>query len=190
MTLSDPVPRRRFLWGAAAIALMILLADQAIKRLVERWLGSGATGDSWALGSAPVEIAVVENQGIAFSLLSDFPTVSALLSLVALAVLGAVVIRSFPKTAAISVAFGAAVGGAASNLFDRLVHGHVIDFMHLWKWPAFNLADAAITVGILALLVLVYRSEPNAGGRRGALARAGPVRRGADKEGQVAGASE
>ena len=53
-------------------------------------------------------------------------------------------------------AFALIIGGALGNVYDRLVHGAVVDFLHFhyagWSWPAFNLADSAITVGVVMML--------------------------------------
>jgi signal peptidase II len=54
---------------------------------------------------------------------------------------------------------GLLAGGAAGNILDRARHGAVTDFLKLPAWPAFNVADMAITIGVLALLYVVERSE-------------------------------
>lgn len=58
------------------------------------------------------------------------------------------------------------IGGASGNLIDRLVHGHVIDFLlfyyRQWSWPAFNIADSAIFVGVIALLIGSFRHPSRA----------------------------
>ena len=53
------------------------------------------------------------------------------------------------------ISIGFIVGGAVGNLIDRLVAGYVVDFIGIWKWPNFNVADAHIVIGIL-LLILFY----------------------------------
>jgi lipoprotein signal peptidase len=82
-------------------------------------------------------------------------------SIAALRLRSSVVIWSVTLTAAVlavslasrslgtvgAVGLGLALGGATSNLFDRVTRGAVIDFIALWRWPAFNLADAAMVVG-------------------------------------------
>ena len=59
------------------------------------------------------------------------------------------------------------IGGAIGNLIDRIFHGHVIDFLlfyyERWSWPAFNVADSAITVGVIALLLGSFKHSRKAG---------------------------
>jgi len=57
-----------------------------------------------------------------------------------------------------SVAIGLVLGGALGNLADRVFRGHVVDFIAVPHWPTFNLADAAITVGVVLLLIGSLRS--------------------------------
>jgi len=116
-----------------------------------------------------VSLTLVMNPGLAFGLLAGVPLgwrwVVGLLSLLALAVLLRVALRILPsggwrEQAAIGLIFGGAVG----NLIDRLRFGAVVDFVDVhflgWHWPAFNVADSAITVGVavLALGMLAGRS--------------------------------
>ncbi len=53
------------------------------------------------------------------------------------------------------------LGGGVSNLIDRVAHGYVIDFISIWKWPSFNLADAFIVVGILLIVVFYGKINKN-----------------------------
>ena len=116
-----------------------------------------------------VALTLVLNPGLAFGLLAGIPAswrwVVGLLSLLALVVLLRVALRILPsggwrEQSAIGLIFGGAVG----NLIDRTRFGAVVDFVDVhfrgWHWPAFNVADSAITVGVvvLALVVLVDRS--------------------------------
>ncbi|MBU1992674.1 signal peptidase II, partial [Patescibacteria group bacterium] len=55
------------------------------------------------------------------------------------------------------IAVGAVFGGAVSNLIDRMMHGHVVDFIKIWIWPVFNLADAFITIGIFSVIIFYDR---------------------------------
>ena len=109
------------------------------------------------------------NPGLAFGLLGSIPPawrwVVAALSLVALAVLARVALRVLPTGGWPGrLAIGLIFGGAVGNLIDRARFGAVVDFVDVhwrgWHWPAFNVADSAITVGValLALRLMTDRS--------------------------------
>ena len=63
------------------------------------------------------------------------------------------------------VAFCLIIGGALGNVFDRLLHGFVIDFLVLyyqdWYWPAFNVADSAICLGAMLLVIDMFKNKDN-----------------------------
>jgi signal peptidase II len=135
----------------AAIGLAALGADQLTKELVSRRLGLGEEAD--VIG--PFSIHHVQNTGIAFGL---FPSATALVTaFTALAVAWMLYFfaRSGARHALLPVALGFLIGGSASNLLDRLRLGHVTDFLDIRYWPAFNLADSFIVVGVLILLAAV-----------------------------------
>ena len=107
-----------------------------------------------------VALTLVMNPGLAFGLLGSVPRgwrwVVAALSLVALAVLARVALRVLPAGGWVGrTAIGLIFGGAVGNLIDRARFGAVVDFVDVhwrgWHWPAFNVADSAITVGVLLL---------------------------------------
>lgn len=94
-----------------------------------------------------------ENVGIAFSL--PVP-VFVSIALTSILMVGFVyfVFRNFDLNQNLSFAVaGLILGGAMGNLYDRIVYGYVRDFISVWKWPAFNIADSAIFCGALALLI-------------------------------------
>ena len=109
------------------------------------------------------------NPGLAFGMLSAVPPtwrwVVAVLSLGALGVLAALAVKLLPdggKPAAI--AMGLIFGGAAGNLIDRARFGAVVDFLDFywrgWHWPAFNVADSAISVGVALLALRMLMTSP------------------------------
>lgn len=115
-------------------------------------------------------LTLVLNPGLAFGLLGTVPDgwrwVVAALSLVALAVLARVALRVLPDGGwASRLAIGLIFGGAVGNLVDRARFGAVVDFVDVywrgWHWPAFNVADSAITVGV-ALLALRLLNDHSA----------------------------
>jgi signal peptidase II len=136
-------------WVAlGAIVLAAIAADQLTKGLVTRRLELGEESD--VVG--PFSIHHVQNTGIAFGL---FPSATVLVTaFTALAVAWMLYFfaRSGARHALLPVALGFLIGGSASNLVDRLRLGHVTDFLDLRYWPAFNLADSFIVVGVVILL--------------------------------------
>ena len=108
-----------------------------------------------------LSFVLVHNTGAAFGILSSAGGWQNIffisLALIACVVILWVIRRLGPKDMLIVFGLMLILGGAAGNLIDRLVHGYVIDFIdvyyHAWHWPAFNIADSAITIGALLLAV-------------------------------------
>ena len=150
------------------LAGAIVALDQITKAVVLERLPLGVPVtviDGW------LALTLVLNPGLAFGLLGSVPPgwrwVVAALSLVALAVLARVALRVLPAGGWTGrLAIGLIFGGAVGNLVDRARFGAVVDFVDVywrgWHWPAFNVADSAITVGValLALRLLNDRSTP------------------------------
>jgi signal peptidase II len=149
-----------------ALAAAVVVLDQVVKAIA---LGRLTLGVPVDVVPGLVALTLVKNPGLAFGFLAGIPAGSrwlvGLLSLLALIVLFRVALRVLPRggwreQAAIGLIFGGAVG----NLIDRVRFGAVVDFVDVyfrgWHWPAFNVADSAITVGValLALGLLTDRS--------------------------------
>lgn len=109
------------------------------------------------------------NTGAAFSFLADAGGWQRwFFALVALAVSGVLLVWMKglkPDETWIAVALALVLGGALGNLYDRVAYGHVIDFILVhwqsrWYFPAFNLADSAITLGAIMLVLDMFRSKP------------------------------
>ena len=143
-----------------------MVLDQVVKLIV---LDRLTPGVAVVVVPGLVALTLVMNPGLAFGLLAGVPMswrwVVGLLSLLALGVLLRVALRILPSGGwREQTAIGLIFGGAVGNLIDRIRFGAVVDFVDLhfrgWHWPAFNVADSAITVGVvvLALVVLVDRS--------------------------------
>jgi len=135
------------------IAFVVLALDQVTKIVVERELTRGESLS--VLG--PLDFTLTYNDGVAFGIASGAGPLVILFALVALVALGWFV-ASAPPGWPTAVAGGLILGGALGNLIDRLTRGEVVDFVSLPAWPAFNLADVSITVGVLALAVIVIRA--------------------------------
>ena len=157
--LPAAVGDRRIVVRALAIALVVFVADQATKW----WLLSAM------LKRTPYErivevtsffnIVLVWNRGVSFGMFNNDAGMNALVfSLLAAVIVGALLWwLARVKEPVVGIGIGLVVGGAVGNVVDRLWHGAVVDFLDFhvggWHWPAFNIADAAICVGV-ALMVL------------------------------------
>ena len=150
----------RTAWLRASVVLAVVVAvDQGIKLWV-----TGALERGERRGLLPlVDLVNTRNTGVAFGLLEG----SAALVGIAVGLAVAALLVFFARNAqrpALWLPVGMLLGGAVGNVIDRLREGAVIDFLKFPAWPAFNVADAAITVGVVVLFVVV---ELNARRARG-----------------------
>jgi len=139
----------------AAIALAATAADQLTKHIVLSTLqldeGTHVIGPLW--------IHHVQNSGIAFGLFSSATAVVIVLTGIAVAWMLVYFARSGGRHPILPVALGLVIGGSVSNLLDRVRLGHVTDFIDLRFWPAFNLADSFIVIGVGLLLAALLAAE-------------------------------
>lgn len=149
---------------AGLLATVVVIVDQAAKALVTDRIEPGELVH--VLG--PLDFTVTHNDGVAFGLAGGGGVFVILLAAFALIALGAF-IASAPESNLTWISGGLILGGAAGNLIDRVRIGHVTDFILFPSWPAFNLADCAITVGVvlLAVALLTDSNEEEAGEQRG-----------------------
>lgn len=136
----------RALVAAGLVATAVVTADQLVKALVTSSLSRGEVVEV----AGPLKLTLTYNDGIAFGLAGGGGPLVIILSMVALLALGAFV-ASAPDRRLTWISGGLILGGAVGNLLDRLRAGEVTDFILLPGWPAFNLADSAITVGVILL---------------------------------------
>ena len=145
---------RRPVWFA--LAVMIVVLDQLSKRAI---LSAFAPGERWAL-TGFFNLVLAFNKGAAFSFLAAAPgwqtPLFIVVAVVAIVVVSVLLLRS-PADRLVRGGLALILGGALGNLIDRLRFGQVVDFLdfHLygWHWPAFNVADSAITIGAGLLIV-------------------------------------
>jgi signal peptidase II len=102
----------------------------------------------------------VRNEGIAFGVFTHALPVVTLLTAAAVVWMLVFFARSGARHPIVPVAVGLLLGGSVSNLWDRLVHGYVTDFIYLHWWPTFNFADSFIVVGVCLLLWVLFRGDP------------------------------
>ena len=144
------------MWPWLAWAVVLLIADQVTKTLI---LGSYQLGDSTFVTSF-FNIVRAHNTGAAFSFLSNaggwqrwlFTGIGAVATVFIVWQL-----RAHPGQKLFSFALSSILGGAVGNVLDRLQHGYVVDFLQFhyagWYFPSFNIADAAITLGAVCLIL-------------------------------------
>jgi len=138
-----------------AVALAVILADQLSKELVLHHL---AAGESRAL-LGPLMLSHIENSGIAFGLFAGATTVVAVVTVAIIGWLLWVFSSTSLRRPLVTVAFALVVGGAVSNLIDRVRVGQVTDFISFPHWPTFNLADTCVCVGSALLLAFFIARE-------------------------------
>jgi signal peptidase II len=139
---------------AGLIAAVVVGLDQLTKATVAAGIAPGKQ-ESLLPG---VHLVHVHNTGVAFGFLSGGGTIVLVCTLAALAVLIAYFVLH-PLRRGLWVPTGLLLGGAIGNLIDRLMHGWVTDFIKLPHWPAFNVADMAITFGVIALVFVLERGH-------------------------------
>lgn len=155
-------------WIPWVTALVIVVADRLTKAAILRNLEHG----EWHHVFPGFTLTHVRNPGIAFSLFADGgPLTRVLLHLViltAVVVIAWMVVRHGQQSILSGLAFGLILGGAIGNLIDRILYSWVLDFIHVWvrfndrtwSWPDFNVADSAISVGaVLLILTELFRPE-------------------------------
>ena len=131
---------------------VVLLIDQVTKALVRAGVDLGSEDPILPA----VTLVHVRNRGVAFGAFADGQTV--VIVVIALALTALVVyFATHLRRPLIWLPTGLLMGGALGNVIDRVRDGAVTDFVKLPAWPAFNVADIAITIGVLALLYVVER---------------------------------
>ena len=136
-----------------AIATVVFILDQWTKAWITEWLGPGSDRHRFEVVGSLFSLRYARNSGAAFGLLDDQGT---LLAVIAAGVIGALLVLAYRRALRSTwqhVTVGLIVGGAAGNLVDRLRHGFVTDFIDIGRWPTFNVADSAITVGIVLMIL-------------------------------------
>lgn len=151
--MRDDAPRSWMRWLALSAAVVVL--DLATKA----WITSAFRYGEVREVTPFFNLVLVHNTGAAFSFLANaggwqrwfFTAVAVVISIVVL-----VMLRRQHRERWVAAALALVLGGALGNLWDRITLGHVVDFVQLhaggYAWPAFNVADSAITIGVVLLL--------------------------------------
>jgi signal peptidase II len=162
--MTDHQPMRQFHF---LIAFLVVLLDRATKWAVARNI---SLHDGKQVIPGFFRLTHVENRGAAFGLFADSPAewkIAMLVSfsIVALVVVSALLWRNSHSMTTTGIGLALILGGALGNLWDRLLHGRVVDFLLFYigqyQWPAFNVADSAIVVGAGLLVVeILFAKSP------------------------------
>lgn len=174
----------RLFWS---VAVGILVLDQATKAWVAAAIPFGTYDAGRGPGGASPVVVIpdffqlvhIGNEGAAWGILSGYRFLLVLVAVVALAAIyfyrGSLELKRTPMQAC----FGLIVGGILGNLLDRLLYGHVVDFLDVrlpaipflgfdsYRWPAFNVADSGISCGVVAYIVLSFFDSGGARNRSG-----------------------
>lgn len=163
-----PAPTRAVRLAIVLLTLSLFGCDHATKIAAEATL---ARGPPVPLVAGVLELRYTINDDTAFSVLRTLGierTPAPLLAVSAFALLLIALAWAINARRSASrvehVGFALVVGGALGNVIDRALRGHVIDFIHLTRWPVFNVADIAVVAGVLVLVgcVLFARKSPAA----------------------------
>ncbi len=142
-----------------ALALLVLALDQGTKALIQARL---LPGDQAPVIPGLFSLTLTFNPGVAFGLFAGLPegvrlVVLSITTLLAVVAVLAFLFGEYGQTMAGRVGLGLILGGAVGNIVDRVRLGHVVDFLLVyyreWHWPAFNVADSAICIGVGVLLL-------------------------------------
>jgi signal peptidase II len=147
-------------WVVAAMVAGIVALDQ----LTKAWVVAELSDAPLSIIGTTVEFRLSRNTGGAFSLFQEFTPVLAVLALIVAVVL----VRALQRTRdrVILVALALVLAGAVGNLIDRMVRspgflrGAVVDFIRVGDFPSFNVADSAITIGAVLLVIWGWRYQP------------------------------
>ena len=150
-----------------ALAMLVVVLDQLTKYWISASFGYGETRAVTGF----FNLVLTHNTGAAFSFLAAASGWQRgffiAIALVAIAVIGVLLLRH-PGERLFCLALALILGGAIGNVIDRIALGYVVDFLDFyaagWHWPAFNVADSAITAGAALLVVDALRPDARRGG--------------------------
>jgi signal peptidase II len=157
----DGRPRRA---RTIVLAVGIVVAVVALDQLTKVWAVSALSDGPISVIGDTVELQLSRNTGGAFSLFQGFTPLLAVLAVVVAIGLGVVLTRA--QDPVVIVALSLVLAGAIGNLCDRVfrspsfLRGAVVDFVKVGPWPSFNVADSAITIGAILLVVWGWRRAP------------------------------
>lgn len=143
-------------WGDAwllLVAVAVVALDQLSKWVIRANLDRG---DAWPSRDWWIKIVHITNSGAAFGILQGAGPLLVVTSVVGMAFIFVYLFNPGFAHPLMRLGLALMLGGAVGNLIDRVAHGRVVDFVKVPNFPAFNVADSAITIGVLCLLWAIY----------------------------------
>ena len=142
-------------WLFYTLVIGVFVFDQVTKAIIRSSL---SLGDSWP-EEGIFRIVHGLNTGSAFGLFAGFTNLLVVASIIGIVFILFVFLKQNNSVIWLRLSLGLIVGGALGNLFDRVKDGAVVDFISVGRWPAFNIADSSISVGMCLLLVTMLLGE-------------------------------
>ena len=142
-------------WLFYTLVIGVFVFDQVTKAIIRSSL---SLGDSWP-EEGIFRIVHGLNTGSAFGLFAGFTNLLVVASIIGIVFILFVFLKQNNSVIWLRLSLGLIVGGALGNLFDRVKDGAVVDFISVGWWPAFNIADSSISVGMCLLLVTMLLGE-------------------------------
>ncbi|ACZ37938.1 signal peptidase II [Sphaerobacter thermophilus] len=149
-------------WGlflTAGVAAVIIALDQVTKAAIVATIGPDADRNVIWVMPPVLRFLYVRNTGVAFGAFQGAGEILILLAVGVVLLLAVAFWRMIRESPWLSLALGLQFGGAIGNIIDRLRYGYVVDFIDVPNFPTFNVADSAITVGVILLGIYLLRTE-------------------------------
>mgnify|MGYP001618776957 CR=1 FL=1 len=140
----------KFLWLFLLVSSIVVVIDQTTKWIFIRFEPVAQIGI--------LKFHLIYNTGAGFGILQDKALWLGLVSL-AVAIGVGWYYKKLPQQSMVQVLVGLFLGGVVGNMFDRLIRGRVVDFIDFTYWPAFNVADAALTISAIGLVIYFWNEK-------------------------------
>lgn len=139
----------------SSISLLIIVLDQLTKYIISKSLTLNQSIELLPF----LKLTLIHNTGAAFGLFRGMQWLSVLFALLVTAIIIYYLNKIPEKDKLLQTSIALILGGAIGNLIDRMLFGYVIDFIDMVFWPAFNIADSAISIGAVLLVISFLRTK-------------------------------